>query len=82
MDQNVRPNPPHTGHVCSSKIKNEVTPFPPHLQHSLPLMRGSPGRTTVAPGGGAPEKWTPLGDTGPGCVHEAGGHPPFDDGAF
>lgn len=48
----VRPIPPHNEHVSSSRNKNvDVTPSPPHRQHSRPPMRGSPGRSIVAPGG-------------------------------
>jgi len=44
--------PPQVSHVNSSKIKNGVVPRPPHRQHNRPPIRGSPGMTTVAPGGG------------------------------
>ena len=46
------PMPIQVSHVISSKIRNGVTPRPPHRQHNRPPMRGSPGMTTVAPGGG------------------------------
>jgi hypothetical protein len=46
------PMPPQVSHVISSKSKNGVVPRPPHRQHNRPPIRGSPGMTTVAPGGG------------------------------
>jgi hypothetical protein len=55
------PIPPQVSHVNSSKIKNGVVPRPPHRQHNRPPIRGSPGKTTVEPGGGAPVIGTGIG---------------------
>ncbi len=58
-------------------MNRDVTPVPPHRQHILPPIRGSPGLTTVAPGGGAPENVRATAGDGDGVVHDAGGQPPL-----
>ena len=46
---------------------NVTHPSPPHLQHNRPPILGSPGCTTAAPGGGAPQVYlNDGGDTGEG----------------
>lgn len=58
-------------------MNRDVTPLPPHRQHILPPIRGSPGLTTVAPGGGAPANVRATVGDGDGVVHDAGGQPPL-----
>jgi hypothetical protein len=49
---NTLPTPPQVEHGTSSNNKNGTTPWPPHFQHILPPILGSPGGKTSAPGGG------------------------------
>jgi hypothetical protein len=67
-NQNTLPIPLHTSHLSVSKIMKLTQPSPPHLQHTRPPIRGSPGCTTAAPGGGAPHVYLNdgRGDTGEG----------------